>query len=450
MQAVFKNLKIARRVKSLVERIIEKESVVIHQISESEAEQRSYYRLLHNPRLETSQIIAYLQADCQRQLKAGAHYLVFQDTTQPNLERNRGNITDFQQLGVIGDQQSLGFFLHPALVVAAASGRCIGYSAVQTWSREAQALDKKQRQYKKQPLEEKESYRWLEVAQQSKQVLQQAGQLTVICDREGDIGELFKRVPDEKTHLLVRSRADRKLAGSPGKLSGALAALPEGGRYRLQLAAEERTGRVARSATLSVRWAPVALLLPGQAKTLFVVEAREVDVPAGQKPLYWRLLTTHAVPDYEQARQILHWYEQRWNIEQVFRLLKQKGLNVEMLDLETGKGVVQLTLLALLAVSKIMLLHLASKQTASLPIAQTFSPQELACMQAVNQKYTGRTLQQQNPYPKDSLQWCYWVLARVGGWKPHEKQAGVISLYRGWHHFQKIYHGWLLAKDYLS
>lgn len=450
MEGIFSNLKIARRVKRLVERIIEKESVVIHQLSETEAEQRSYYRLLHNPRLETGQIISYLQADCQRQVEAGAHYLVFQDTTQPNLERNRGNITDFQQLGVIGDKESLGFFLHPALVVAAENGRCIGYSYVHTWSREATAPTKEQRQYKRLPIEEKESYRWLETAQQSKQVLHQAGQLTVVCDREGDISDLLRRVPDEHTHLLVRSNADRKLAQGAGKLSGVLVTLPEGGRYGLHLPAEGHTGRPRREAVLSLRWTPVVLSLEGQPQKLYVVEAREVDVPPGQTPLYWRLLTTHVVADYEQARQIINWYKQRWNIEQVFRLLKQKGLNVEMLDLETGKGVVQLTLLALLAVSKIMLLHLASKQQEPLPLARTFTAEEVACLRAVNQKYTGKTPKQQNPYPTDSLQWCYWVIARVGGWKPHEKQAGVICLYRGWCYFQKIYHGWLLAKNYVS
>ncbi len=73
MEEVLGNLKIGRRVKRLVERIIEKESVVIHQLSESEAEQRSYYRLLQNPRLETSAIIAYLQQDCERQVEAGEH-----------------------------------------------------------------------------------------------------------------------------------------------------------------------------------------------------------------------------------------------------------------------------------------------------------------------------------------------------------------------------------------
>lgn len=127
------------------------------------------------------------------------------------MERNRANIRDHQQLGVIGDKQSLGFFLHPSLVVAADTGRCIGYSHVHTWSREATALDRKQRQYQKQPIEEKESYRWIQAAQASKQVLEKAGQLTVICDREGDIGSCFYRCN-------VLRRVSKALYALAGKL----------------------------------------------------------------------------------------------------------------------------------------------------------------------------------------------------------------------------------------
>jgi hypothetical protein len=121
-----------------------------------------------------------------------------------------------------------------------------------------------------------------------------------------------------------------------------------------------------------------------------------------------------------------------------------------MLDLETGKALVQLTLLALFAASKIMLLHLASKQKEALPLAESFTQQEVACMQALQERYEGKTEKQHNPYPKDSLQWCYWIIARLGGWKPHEKQAGVIILYRGWNYFQHILQGWTLAHKFLS
>jgi hypothetical protein len=154
----------------------------------------------------------------------------------------------------------------------------------------------------------------------------------------------------------------------------------------------------------------------------------------------------------EQAQQVTQWYSERWNIEQVFRLLKHQGLTVEMLDLESGKSLIQppggpVTLLALLTVSKILLLHRASKQDQPLPVDQAFLVEEVECLQALHQKYEGKTPKQQNPYLPHTLQWCYWIMARLGGWKPHEKQAGVISLMRGLRRFHQIFHGWQLAKQ---
>lgn len=425
---------------------------MIHRLSKNEAEQRSFYRLLHNPRLETGQVVEFMRQDCLRQVQAGAHYLVVQDTTQPNFERNSKNIVSRQELGVIGDRKSLGFFLHPSLVVQAENGRCLGYSDVTTWSRDIAAPDRHERGYKSQPIEQKESYRWINSAHVSTALLKEAGMVTHICDREGDIAELLLRVPDTEKgcHLLVRSSSDRLLSGGAGKLSDLLASLPEAGHHTICLKGDARVGRLQREAQLSVRYSKVNIKLKEQERELFVVEAKELQAPQGQQPVYWRLLSTHPVVKLEEALQLLEWYAMRWNIEQVFRLIKQKGLNVEASEVETGKGLVQLTLLALFAACKIMLLHLASRQEEPIAVAEAFTDEQLACLEAVNKEYEGKTKRQQNPYPPRSLQYCYWVLARLGGWKPQEKQAGVITLHRGFIDFHKIFDGWKLARKLVS
>jgi len=433
--------------------MVQKQSVVIHQLAEDEAQQRSFYRLIHNKRVETQAIKNYIYSDCKRQVEAGQHYLVIQDTTQPNFERNRQNIKDQSGLGVIGNNKDLGFFLHPCLVVGAHTGRCIGYSHLYHWSREAQAASKEERHYKGQAIEDKESYRWIQAGQESKSVLAAAGQLTLIADREGDITELLQQLPDERTHLLIRSAQDRCLADSSLKLYGYLDTQGEGGRFELTIKGDERSKQKKRSATIVLRWGKVKLApvaLKGAVLEVYALQAKEENPPEGGKAICWRLLTTHPIDNLSQARQVCQWYSQRWNIEQVFRLIKHQGLNVEMLDIESGKSLIELTLLALLTVSKILLLHLAAKEEEPLALQESFTAEEVKCMQALHQKYQGKTPKQQNPYPPDCLQWCYWILARLGGWKPQEKKAGVIVLMRGLRRFQQIFHGWLLAKQIVS
>ena len=78
--------------------------------------------------------------------------------------------------------------------------------------------DRIKREYKKQPIEDKESYKWNEVAEKSKNILKDAETVTFIEDREGDIYEQFALIPDEKHHLLIRSRSNRKLIN--GRIDG--------------------------------------------------------------------------------------------------------------------------------------------------------------------------------------------------------------------------------------
>lgn len=169
------------------------ESIIIHRIGSNENEQKSFYRILKNDRLEIEHVKSYIYSDCVGQVESGKHYLVIQDTTQLNLGRNSANIKDRKGLGVIGDNKTLGFFLHPSLVIDAQSGRSIGFCDIQVWSGDSGSLDKNERKYKSLPIESKESYRWLRASRQSAELLKEAGCVTVIADREGDISELFER-----------------------------------------------------------------------------------------------------------------------------------------------------------------------------------------------------------------------------------------------------------------
>src|SRR6476646_9435958 len=63
--------------------------------------------------------------------------------------------------------------------------------------------------------------------------------------------------------------------------------------------------------------------------TLTLVEAREVDPPDAVTPVHWRLLTTHPVVTLADACRITGFYRQRWTIEQVFRVMKTKGFDIE-------------------------------------------------------------------------------------------------------------------------
>jgi hypothetical protein len=80
---------------------------------------------------------------------------------------------------------------------------------------------------------------------------------------------------------------------------------------------------------------------------LYAVEAKEINPPKGQKPIHWRLMTTHEVVCIEQALQVVQWYCWRWLIEELFATVKKKGLDLEASQLESIDAIQRLTVLGL-------------------------------------------------------------------------------------------------------
>ena len=324
--------------------------------------------------------------------------------------------------------------------------------------------------------------------------------VTVLDDREGDIYEKWARLPDRHTHLLTRACRDRALAGG-GKLFATLAEFAEAHRYLIELPA--RPGkRSARQAWMAVRFGSVRIKRSGNCSDpaapdeieLFAVEIRELDAPAGEEPILWRLLTTHRVESLAQALAVIDWYRQRWNIEQLFRILKRQGLGIEQSVIEDGAALEKLTVIALIGAAMTMQLVLAratatanaaansmsadpsgagtapSKDDAPArgltpraaagsspgagatplaPASRVFDPEQTKVLHVLQKKLQGRTKKQQNPHPPHSLAWAAWTIARLGGWTGYDsdKSTGPITMRDGLERFNAIVDGYQLAKN---
>lgn len=173
-----------------------------------------YYRFLENQQVSLSELAKSLSAHCQQQVE-GLHVLAVSDSSEINLQAHAGRLKP-EGLGVVGNNQDLGFFIHPTLALNAASGFPLGISSVQMWSRPAERPDKHTRRYKQLPIQEKESLKWLESAASSQRCFELGGATTVtyIGDREADIYEQWVTVPNHQTHVLIRACRDRLLVGT--------------------------------------------------------------------------------------------------------------------------------------------------------------------------------------------------------------------------------------------
>jgi len=430
----------------------------IRKIAGSWAEQKAFYRFLNHPKV-TEEILIKEATTRLQSLAKGRHLLCIQDTSEVNLTAHDNRIKNKDKLGRLDyAKYALGFKLHPVFVLDAQALTPLGFSDIKLWHRPFDMPQRFERDFRNKSIEEKESYKWIEGAQKSKSVLQEAQTVTFIQDREGDIYELFCLIPDEKTHLIVRSNFDRSTTEG-GSLTEQLLQQPCIGNHTIEIDADKRKKRTNRTAELEVRFCKITITKPTSShmlgiqakKELYVVEAKEINPPHSEPKLYWRLLTTHKVEDYETALLIIEWYRGRWFVEQLFRLLKNKGFQIENIELEDGASIRKICIMMLTAILKIMQMRLAYSELEGegQPIKEVFNEQEIECLEKINQKLQGKTTKQQNHYDPNRLKWATWIIAKLGGWKAYSSQGppGIIVLKRGLERFGFILEGYLLSID---
>jgi hypothetical protein len=419
----------------------------------NEAEQKGAYRFLSNEKVEEKKLIA-AAIEKSSYLCIDKDVLVLQDTSEINLDSHRNRLKPGTGIGLTGNNKDLGFFVHGSLVLDASSETLLGYSNIQLWHREEDKQDKLERNYKGLPIEEKESYKWIKACDESKEHLSQAKSITFVEDREGDIYQQFATVPDERTHLIIRSRDNRRLSDG-SKLFDKLSQQEASGQYSIAIVKDIRKGVESRTATVEVRHCQVAILRPAslnsmnlpESVTLYAIEVKEINAPPDSSPVCWRLLTTHSVLTYEQAVSIISKYRLRWYIEQLFRLLKKKGFQLESSELQTGWAIRKLTVMIFTAALRVMQLLLSYKKEDSQPIEQVFEANEITCLKAVNETLQGETEKSKNTNNPHTLSWATWIIARLGGWKNYnsKRPPGPIILKKGLDRFANIYQGWKLA-----
>jgi len=448
----FGDKRIDRRASHALHKLTRGRSSSVRQVTESEAEQKSFYRLFNNESFSEEAIEQSIVKRCGELCK-DRHLLCIQDTTEFNLSGHKGRVKAQTGLGKTTKEDVLGFMLHSSLVIDADVGSALGYSYIKAWDRKEDEPDRHERKYKKLPIEQKESYKWIAASNQSKTLLKQAHTITIVADRESDIYDLLSTVPEEHVHLLIRSNANRQVA-TGGKLEDYLNSLPVMHQYDLMVRGDIRKSIEKRTAIMDLKWSKVAVSKPAnskdkelpKSKELYVVEAKEQNKKAG---IYWRILTTHAVTNAEQAMQIIEWYKQRWYIEQIHRLLKTEGFRIESSQLEQGWAIRKLTLLAMMATLRILQMMLAYDDDEQ-AIDEVFDKDQQQCLQMINQQLEGETEKQKNSIKSNTLKWATWVIARLGGWKGYKSQRkpGPIVLQKGLAKFYHMYDGWSIYQKF--
>ena len=458
--------RIKRRAEGLMLALQNKGSAVVNKCFETQAEKEGAYRMLNNDSFDYNDLTKGAIGRLKENVKGG-HYLAINDTTENNFTSHMGRIgREDKDIGPVTkedpakERTNAGFFCHPSLVVDPCTGLPVGFSSIILLNRSWDKKNRHERGYKKLDITEKESYRWIASAQETKESLRGADSVTIIADRESDIYELFAAVPDSRTHLLIRASIDRVLSEGI-KLQKKLSTSRVRSIYEFDV--PKGKNRTKHKARMSLKWEKVRLLHPVNKPRkdgipafieMTVIETRELaeSVKQGEEPVCWTLLTTHTVNSASDALKCIEWYSMRWLIEELFHLLKTKGLCFEESQLESGASLKKLIILALQVALRIMTLRLSLDSSHKVSANIIFSKEEIDFLKIYMKKLEGKTEKQKNPYETGTIQWAAWGIARIGCWSGYKSHGppGHITMKRGLVDFYNKMDGFGILSRYLG
>ena len=426
----------------------------MRKLANSRKEEVQFGRFLSNQRVSVQALESALYEQCSVSAADSQHLLLLEDTSQMAFSLQR----QIEGLGKIDKGIVQGCHLHPVLTLDAHNGGCHGVCALEfrtrPWLDDGLTYQQRKNARNKEYFEDKEGYRWHSSIEKSLESLPTGPRKTVVADRESDIYAVLVGLGrDLGVDYVIRSRIDRTLTEGE-KLSVVMENQPIQDEADMELPATD--GRSAHQARLQLRYAQVrlrktesltktALPICWETWVVSVCEAAQT-VAKGEKPVSWTLLTSHPVETVDAAWQVVGFYKQRWNIEQIFRLLKSRCLRFESSQLSAYEKMQKLMVVALMGAVKVLQLVRAREGHTDQSLSAVFHEPEQEYIQRLNGTLEGKTEKQKNPHPTKSLAFGAWVIARLAGWSGYQSQrpAGPTDFFTGLQRFYEQWQGYLL------
>ena len=343
-----------KRLIQILSDMSERPNMSIPAASGGHAEMTAAYRFYDNDKATWEAIIGPHVVESKKRIAAEKTVLLVQDTTEIDLTRPEQQVLG---AGPLDGGPRRGTFVH-LLEGFTPEGVPLGAAWAQSQARDEESLDipqaEKREIRKNAPIEEKESFRWLEGLRQARSVAEECpnAKCLYVADSEADIYELFAErrgqldwlirlsqdratIPDKKSETadvgrLIRDQlANAKVLFTKQiSVRGRKAKVTCESRARRQPREDREAFVEVRAITLTLR--PPAR--PGQEQlpevTINLVQVLEPNPPEGDTAIEWILLTTLPIDTVEQVQQVIQYYTTRWMIELFFRTLKS-GCRIE-------------------------------------------------------------------------------------------------------------------------
>lgn len=454
-ECTFKDERLAQRFRSLFEQLSTGPGESIPLVCQDWANTKAAYRFLDNERVSEAEILAgHFQATRERFAATSGPVLVLHDTTEFSYKRNDVDAVGKIFLGVAGVDRDgqlrhytgCGILMHSSLAVTS-EGLPLGLTAAKFWTRDkfkgTNAL-KRHINPTRVPIEEKESFRWLDNLKQSTALLADPSRCVHIGDRESDIYELFCSAREAGTHFLLRTCVDRLAGDGTHTIADEMNEVHCKGLHRVEV--QNRYGEMS-EAVLELKFRKIRVLPPIGKQSrypeleLTVLHAIERGKPRDRKPIEWKLITDLPVATRAEAIEKLRWYAMRWKIETFHKILKS-GCRAEQSKLRTAERLVNLLATFCILGWRIFWLTMINRARPEAPPGAAFTLLEIRLLDRLT-----KTPPHLAAVASVS---CYVTrLAQLGGFlaRSRDPLPGNQVIWKGMARLTDIELGYLLAKE---
>ena len=362
--------------------------------------------------------------------------LLLQDTTDVNYT----NLKATEGLGYIcSHRKTTGLIVHSVIAVGE-DDTIYGILAQNVWARCEENRGKSIRRDSL-PIEDKESYKWLEGMENAKAPFPEETMAVHICDREADIYELFSKAEYDGEYYICRKRHNRTIQdeGEFNKVDEYLNSCSVAGTISVHVPRDSHTKRKERVAELDIRFGKCLIKKPSkvssQFKTIevYVISAVEVNVPKGTTAISWQLITNVPTNTFEEAERAIKWYTKRWKIETFHRVLKD-GCKIEELQISTAEKLSKLIAIYSIISMQVMYLGYIARALPDGSCELILSEEEWQILHRVVNKT--REVPADPPTTREAVV----MIAKLGGFlaRNSDGDPGVKVLWRGLSKFQTI------------
>ena len=395
--------------------------------SGSRANAKAVYRMIANPKC-TKESILSAHREAVKVRNEENLLLSIQDTMCVSYEGH----SKTEGLGY-SSEKTLGINSHNCVLFTPV-GVPIGLMEQRVSTRLERKSEKSDHEKRSRPIEEKESYRWLETMKTAAANAPEGAKLIHICDREGDIYELYALAEQTGERFVIRATHNRR--STENKLiMDELSQRAVAGKVKVVIPENHKTKAKERETVLSVRYKSFDVKKPhflNREKSLplslrlNLISVTEENAPEGIEPIEWLLMTNLALETVEDAIVAIDYYRQRWKIER-FHFVLKSGCEIEKIQQRSVDAIEMVILMYSIIAIHIMMLTYTARTAPDTPCSLIFSDDEWKTL------YRAANSTRQAPNEPYSIADAVRFVAKLGGFvgSPSDGPPGLKVIWLG-------------------